>query len=152
MLDSAVSETQWREGLFACAQEVLETMFFTPVQGEVEPAPVGREAIVVSLNFSGGQQGRFMVSISKDCAEGIATNFLGIEHRAELAPGQTEQVAGELANMVCGAVLSRIQPGGRFDLTHPELVISRPAPLGVEVISAVAGVDGGEVELALSFT
>ena len=156
MLDMAVGAAKWREGLFLSAQEVLETMFFTPVHGEAERGEEPREEncggfarLGVSLDFDGDLRGRFAVSVEPACADGIAANFLGADDPFGLADGQTGQVLCELANMICGAVLSRVQPGGRFDLTHPE-VVNPPKPLGQDQISVAIGLEDGQVRMRLT--
>ena len=156
MLDMAVGAAEWREGLFFSAQEVLETMFFTPVCGEAqlgeEPPDQnngGFAALGVSLDFGGDLRGRFAVSVEPACADGIATNFLGADHPSELTDGQTGEVLCELANMICGATLSRVQPGGRFDLTHPE-VVNLPKPLGHDQIYVSIGLEDGQVRMQLT--
>ena len=52
-------------------------------------------------------------------ARGLAANFLG-EDEADLADADVGEVVGELANMLCGSVVSRMEGNSHFVLTHPE--------------------------------
>ena len=60
----------------------------------------------------------------------LTTSFLGLEED-ELTEPHTDEVICELANMVCGSALSRLDAGARFDLSHPE--INPPEPVCDEV-------------------
>jgi len=118
------------EALTAAAGDVLETMFFSPVIGEATPETSHSEpAIMASLRFSGGRSGSFAVRVSAGAADTIAANFLGEETDAP-EPGQVRDVVCELANMICGSVLSRLDREAHFDLQHPELMetCSEPPP------------------------
>ena len=50
----------------------------------------------------------------------IAASFLGAEE-AEVTEAQIGEVVSELANMLCGSVLSRVEKETRFELSHPEV-------------------------------
>jgi hypothetical protein len=53
-----------------------------------------------------------------------------------MADQQAAQILCELANMLCGATLSRLAPNGRFDLETPRMVsVAEP--------TAAAAPDGG---------
>jgi hypothetical protein len=39
----------------------------------------------------------------------------------EVADGETREVVCELANMMCGSALSRVDTKATFQLTHPEI-------------------------------
>jgi hypothetical protein len=56
----------------------------------------------------------------------MAAAFLGLDEAAP-SEAQIQEVVCELANMVCGSALSRLEENTRFDLSSPEL---RPAPAG----------------------
>ncbi|HVX67697.1 MAG TPA: chemotaxis protein CheX, partial [Bryobacteraceae bacterium] len=49
-------------------------------------------------------------------------NFLGAEDESGIQEEQVGEVLCELANMICGSVLSRLAGDLAFDLSHPELV------------------------------
>jgi CheY-specific phosphatase CheX len=121
-------ETPIAEALFAAAGDVLETMFFSPVVGEATPETSHAEpALTARLSFSGGRSGSFAVRVSAGAANAIAANFLG-EDTDVPEPNQVRDVICELANMICGSVLSRLDREAHFDLQHPELVEACSAP------------------------
>jgi len=112
---------QMEQDLKACAEEVLESMFFTSPLSE--PVPGGRsrlDLILAQVTFRGTASGRFGVGCSMDAARSLTAAFLGMESDT-VAEQQCGEVICELANMLCGSVLSRMEPGGRFDLMTPEI-------------------------------
>jgi len=104
------------------ASEVLETMFFTEVLGpalggEAEPEP--RRDVRVA--FAGTPSGALTLSVSGPAARTLAGNFLAPEQDDSLPPAQLDGVVCELANMICGSLLSRVETECRFRLSIPEL-------------------------------
>lgn len=108
----------WNAILFAAAQEVLETMFFTSVYGTSQCSATGN-VLFSTLRFEGDPSGTVTIGISEGTVRPLAANFLGLE-ADELTINQVEQVCSELANMVCGNVLSRTAADRTFRLTHPQ--------------------------------
>lgn len=102
------------------AADVMETMFFTeaePVACEhawLQAAPTAR------IRFSGSHHGEMRLGVSLEAADPIAASFLGLEP-AELTDAQRGQVIQELANILCGALLSRLWPESTLALSSPEL-------------------------------
>jgi CheY-specific phosphatase CheX len=108
--------------LSAATREVLETMFFTEVFGEsAGPGPAPGGGLEARLHFEGQRSGDFQVVIAPGSARTIAANFLGAEDEAGIRESQVTDVACELANMICGSVLSRLAADVAFDLSHPEV-------------------------------
>lgn len=105
--------------LFDSAAEVLETMFFTTLADAAQEVS-STSWISARLAFHGNPSGRFGVRIPGETGRKIAATFLGLEEDA-LTESQTGEVICELANMLCGSVLSRLEKGARFELSHPEL-------------------------------
>lgn len=104
-------------------QEVLETMFFTSLPEEGESAgvlPAAAPPVSSSLSFRGTPSGVFQVDVALPAAQSLAVNFLGDEDQP-VSDAKVGQVVCELANMLCGSVLSRIGSESSFDLSHPEL-------------------------------
>ena len=101
---------------------VLETMFFADPLGPAEPgAEEGAPVLAARLWFHGSPSGNLAVCISQASARLLAAGFLG-EDEESLTEAQTGQIVCELANMLCGSVVSRLESEKSFDLTSPELV------------------------------
>lgn len=106
------------------AAEVLEKMFFLST-APIAPFPVGPGAIIVRLAFEGDPPGRLYLHMSGQAALSIAANFLG-EDPSAIEPRQISEVCGELANMICGAILSRVESTATFHLRSPEVLRTEP--------------------------
>jgi hypothetical protein len=97
----------------------------------MEDPPESAEEVWVSrrLEFSGPCQGSFGVRVAKPAARLLGSSFLGqdIEEEDDVQPGE---IVGEIANMICGAVLSRMEPNLAFALSPPydDQDSSRSAP------------------------
>lgn len=122
-----MSEAVFQDGierlLTKAAEEVLETMFFTSVFGSADSSGAGLEShLLAKLSFKGSPPGVFWVSVPQETARLVAVNFLGLEHENELADSQVRSVIGELANVICGTVLSRLESNAVFELDAPEFV------------------------------
>ena len=99
---------------------VLETMFFSAVLGPAEPE-TGDEILEARVAFRGRLSGTLGVRLSETSARLMAAGFLG-EDEDSLTDTQPDQVACELANMLCGSLLSKVESEESFDLASPELV------------------------------
>lgn len=106
-----------------CCTEVLESMYFASVlesssrlgmQAAVEP---GQIAFI--LRFDGVVCGTFGLALDPSLARTLAANFLG-EEEETLTETEVAEVAGELTNMFCGSVVSRVEGTTKFVLSHPE--------------------------------
>ncbi len=99
---------------------VLETMFFTVPLGYAESKahPGDMEA---RLAFHGHPSGALDVCLSRPGARMLAGGFLGEEDET-LTDIQLGQVTCELANMLCGSLVSKLEPEESFNLDPPELV------------------------------
>ena len=110
------------EALSVATREVLETMFFMDVLSETDEPPEGSPGTIEArLRFAGERPGEFRIAVTADAARSIATNFLGLDDERALQDSQVGEVAGELANIICGSVLSRLSCDRAFDLSHPEV-------------------------------
>ncbi len=130
----------WLEGAVA---EVLESMCFLSTMGEVAEAGCDSNWVLSQLNFKGVCSGSFGIGAPQATAQLIATNFLG-DDEATLTEDQTAEVIGEVANMVCGALLARIESESAFALTSPERsVVCTEVPVGSDRISRTLALDEG---------
>lgn len=130
--------------------DVLETMFFTAVDGPAEEPCSGGQCLAVRVVFDGHPPGVFQLSVACETARRVAESFLGVESEDELDEAQVENVARELANVLCGAVLSRLEAKTTFSLGPPELV-DPPVPLGGGgVVERRFQLENGSLTVALS--
>lgn len=113
--------------------DVLERMFFLEALGEVAEPAAGEETVAVHLTFEGDRPGSFRMRLARPAASTLAADFLG-EDSESLTGEQRIEVALELANMICGAVLSRIESRAVFRLGTPQIVVddNRARGLGEE--------------------
>jgi CheY-specific phosphatase CheX len=107
---------------------VLETMFFSATWGPAE-LETGSAVLESRLAFHGHPSGTFRVCLSERCARLFAGGFLG-EDEESLTDVQVGLVVCELANMLCGSLLSKLQSDQSFDLASPELI-----PFGIEIVT-----------------
>jgi CheY-specific phosphatase CheX len=99
---------------------VLETMFFTATLGPAEPE-TGAEVLEARVAFRGPHSGTLHLCLTEPGAQMLAAGFLG-EEEEMLTGSQTGQVVCELANMLCGSLVSKLESGASFNLSSPELV------------------------------
>ncbi|HXE14564.1 MAG TPA: chemotaxis protein CheX [Bryobacteraceae bacterium] len=100
------------------ASEVLETMYFTGVIGLLDAGPAG-EWVCTALDFRGSRSGSLGVRAPLATARTLAESFLGAEPETIATP-QCFEVLGEMTNMICGAILSRLAPEEQFSLSPPQ--------------------------------
>jgi CheY-specific phosphatase CheX len=127
-----------------CCAEVLESMYFTTVleassQCAQPPAPQAGQ-LAFGLRFRGDIHGSFGLSIDGPMALALAANFLGEEEEA-LTEVEVAEVVGELTNMFCGSIVSRIEGSTKFALSHPEPLI--PEATGLDILTSTLETDGG---------
>lgn len=100
--------------------EVLEAMCFTSVEGSADDGEGGVQAdwICGELDFVGYPNGAFGIAVPPQTAAIVAANFLG-DDDSELSEGQIIEVVCELTNMICGSLLSHLDPQKAFTLSPP---------------------------------
>jgi len=98
--------------------EVLATMFFA----DAEPTPCDHagldSGVSARLRFEGTHFGEALLCVSRPAAESVAASFLGLDEN-ETTELERCQVILELANILCGAVLSRLWPESQLTLSAP---------------------------------
>ena len=136
-----------------CCSQVLDAMYFTTVNGEIPPdwvdpeAPVPTEppvTLAYSLHFTGDITGRFGLSIEQQSAHNLAANFLG-EEPNDINTREVHEVVGELANMFCGSVMSKVEGENKFVLTHPEEIAVDPNASQGDILISKLDTDSGVI-------
>jgi CheY-specific phosphatase CheX len=131
------------------ARDVLETMFFATVAEGAVGEPLAEAHLATRLRFRGAPPGEFRLRISRDAAQAIATAFSGRENESDLAPGEVEQVLCELTNVICGAVLSRLEKDTTFELESPEALAPAPGEAPVSGVHCPLWLDCGRLDVWL---
>ena len=106
----------------AAMLEVLETMFFESPEDEaslLDSPP--EDPVAATAVFGGDMQGSLCVAAGPWAARLLAASFLGREDDSTITEAEVRLVACEMANMVCGNALSRIEPQGGFRIATPEI-------------------------------
>ncbi|HEV8039624.1 MAG TPA: chemotaxis protein CheX [Bryobacteraceae bacterium] len=111
------------------AAQVLETMFFEEAVATACEHAWLPTAVTVHVSFEGSHRGEFLLSVAPDTARSIAAGFLGLDPE-ELTGTQAAEVILELANILCGALMSTLWPESALSLDTPELASAEHAFLG----------------------
>ncbi|SPE26563.1 CheC, inhibitor of MCP methylation [Candidatus Sulfopaludibacter sp. SbA6] len=117
-----MTDTYLRLALAESVDEVLEKMFFVRTLGEPRDQ-AGEPAVTAHLTFDGDPPGWLTLRVTAAAARSVAADFLG-EEESELSQRQIGEVVCELANMICGSVLSRVESNTTFRLATPQLIAS----------------------------
>jgi len=137
--------------LNASVEEVLEKMFFvSPPETPGDCTGPGDKNLTARVPFEGDSRGDLLLSVSCPAARSIAADFLAVEPQ-ELQDEQISAVVCELANMICGSVLSRLESAATFHLAPPQIVPSSLASRSEEG-AAIYKVEtfGGALTVALA--
>ncbi len=101
-------------------------MFFVRSLDGFEEAATGPQ-LVAHLTFEGDRPGSLALRVAQPAARSIAADFLGADE-SELSDREVGEVICELANMICGSVLSRVESNTAFRLSTPRIVAAGEVP------------------------
>jgi CheY-specific phosphatase CheX len=101
-------------------EEVLEKMFFIQCLGEPGEF-LSEPEVVANLTFEGDPSGALTLRVTAGAARSVAADFLAAEE-PDLSEQEIGEVVCELANMICGSVLSRVESSALFRLASPRIV------------------------------
>ena len=126
--------------------EVMETMFFLPVEFSEEPSIKeikgikGRQNKTCCLDFAGDRSGSVYLLVATGFLSQMAENFMG-EPAESLGDELLEGTLTETVNMMTGNALRKIKaekpfelripklvPGAEFPETEGTLIINTPGP------------------------
>jgi len=147
--------SEFAELVPGCCGEVLDSMYFTTVMetshpkeltevGEDEQTAIDAEEYAFSLSFKGDICGWFGLHVGSATGRGLAANFLG-EEETDLSAVEVGEVMGELANMLCGAVVSKVEGRSKFVLSHPEAMQLLPRLGNKDALVSRFETDGGTI-------
>jgi CheY-specific phosphatase CheX len=125
-------ELQFQRALHDSVQEVLEKMFFVEALDEPPDQTESQDGdMAVELSFEGAPSGALTLRVSSAAARQIAADFLG-QDESGLSSAQVGEVVCELANMICGSVLSRSESTTTFRLAAPRLLLAEEGRISQE--------------------
>ncbi len=112
------------------AQFVLETMFFAESEPAAAPGTPQSEQISVQVSFQGRCRGNLAIAMPESYGRAMAGSFEGLPDAENIPAVAVNQVASELANMICGATLARLHQDALFSLNPPSVThaFSLPPP------------------------
>ena len=111
-------EPELSAALWGALEEALDKMFFVAGFENATPGAEPRPEMTATVEFEGASRGIFKLWVTPALARSIAADFLG-EDEPALPEERARQVVCELANMICGAALSRARGQHDFRLGEP---------------------------------
>jgi CheY-specific phosphatase CheX len=130
-----------------CCGEVLDAMYFTSVfdtthQPGLQPELTASD-LAFALRFQGDVRGVFGLHLAAPMARTLAANFLGEDEDA-ISDEEIAEVVGELANMLCGSIVSKVEGHSKFVLSHPQPVTSL-AESPLDILCSTLDTDSGPI-------
>lgn len=104
----------------AATLQAFELMCFTELTPLPEPEAVTGERLVAQVDFDGNIGGRLRMELPAAAANAIAANFFGDDGN-ERSASQVQSLVCELTNIICGSLLSQLNPASVVVLSTPEL-------------------------------
>jgi CheY-specific phosphatase CheX len=121
-------DTDVKWALATAMDSVLEQMFFVMDLAETETGGASStSSLHARVRFAGEPSGWLDVEVEREAAMAMAADFLAVD-AADLTAAQVQDVVLELANMLCGAALSRLEEGGLMRLSAPEALPGPETP------------------------
>ena len=121
---SLVTTPSLRDRVLDGAKEVFETMIFMALEEITDQTPEMEDVTLLgTITFKGNLEGCLGICCGLNCARTIAANMLGMDPDDEISDADINDAVGEVANMVMGAVKSRIQDEvGNVEVSIPSVV------------------------------
>lgn len=107
----------------AAAVQAFEVMCFVELTPAAENLPITGRRIVAQVDFDHEASGQLRLELPPEAAETIASNFFGGDE-ANLSESQVRSLVAELTNIICGSLLSRLNPGSLMMLSSPEIYVA----------------------------
>jgi len=119
-----VTTTSLRDSVLDGAKEVFETMIFMALEETSDQALEMEDVTLLgTITFKGHLEGCLGICCGLNCARTIAANMLGMDPDDDISEADINDAVGEVANMVMGAVKSRIQDEvGNVEVSIPSVV------------------------------
>ena len=122
-----ITTVSLKDVLLGSVKEVFETMVFMAVEEtDQEWTNSDESALLGTITFKGPIEGCLGICCGGTCARTIAASMLGLSSSDDLGANDVSDAIGEIANMVLGAVKSRIQNEvGNIEVSIPSVVEGR---------------------------
>ncbi len=122
-----ITTVSLKEALLDSAREVFETMvFMAPEESSPDEGSIEEPALLGTITFKGCLEGCLSICCGQACARAIATSMLGMGPEDPLGDSEVSDAIGEIANMVLGALKSRIQnDSGTIEVSIPCVIQGR---------------------------
>lgn len=124
-----MEKTEWMNATKASISDVLETMFFLPIEfsewgglGKLEP-PENDLFLGCRLSFTGPFSGFLLFLVPSKLARSLTASFLG-EEEGEVGDAEVTGTVKEILNMVTGKSFSILDDAAVFELGLPEATAS----------------------------
>ncbi len=109
-------------------EEILDKMAYLYFEEPEDDEPAeGRFEFVGEIGFSGVISGSLNVFFTRNSAEEIARNLVGIREGDELYDGTVEDAVCEFTNIVMGRTMTTLDFQHRFEMDVPRIV-EEPSP------------------------
>jgi len=109
------------EHAFFAWAEACDVTKFAEVTAAAQSPDATEPWLHARVAFDGVVAGVLEVLLPRDLARDLGTALIGVDGSDWFTDEQVEDVAGELANMVCGVLLTRTGRDRRFELRPPSL-------------------------------
>jgi hypothetical protein len=96
-------------------RQALEIMCFTEAQTVTDAEPHSSD-LTARVSFSGDRSGSLELAAEPPTAAALTATFLGLGDTDEPAEKLRSDTLRELAGVVCGRLISSVDPAGRFEM------------------------------------
>ena len=123
-----VTTVSLKDAMVDGAREVFETMAFMALEEieDQESSCCEDVTLLGSITFKGSIEGCLGIRCGMECARLIAANMLGTDPSGEMSENDINDAVGEVANMVMGAIKSRVQDEvGNMEVSIPSVIQGR---------------------------
>ena len=122
-----ITTVSLKDVLLDSVKEVFETMVFMAVEESPQDGTsLDAPGLLGTITFKGRLEGCLGICCGQTCASAVAASMLGMASGEELGANDVSDAIGEIANMVLGAVKSRIQNDvGNIEVSIPSVVEGR---------------------------
>ena len=108
-------------------------------------------ALYTQVAFKGVINGDLFLSFTRETADQLARNLIGIRDEDELFDGTREDAVREFTNIVVGRTMTLLSPDDAFELTVPRTIPAPPnEPEATELIVVEGALEDEPFRLAMA--